>query len=91
MGGDVRYPYPKDVWSPSGGWWPNPRKWRRNTALCIAFATIMAVPIAIYGESITEYQNPVRKIPWRPNLLTRDEVYALYDAAKEAEKNAEKK
>lgn len=22
--------YPKDVWSPTGGWYPNPRKWKRN-------------------------------------------------------------
>lgn len=31
-GGGNRFEYPKYVWSPSGGWWCNPRHWRRNTA-----------------------------------------------------------
>ena len=25
------------VWSPAGGWWANPRHWKRNTALGYAF------------------------------------------------------
>eukprot|EP00343_Euplotes_focardii_P006676 CAMPEP_0205822222 /NCGR_PEP_ID=MMETSP0206-20130828/11640_1 /ASSEMBLY_ACC=CAM_ASM_000279 /TAXON_ID=36767 /ORGANISM="Euplotes focardii, Strain TN1" /LENGTH=89 /DNA_ID=CAMNT_0053118323 /DNA_START=36 /DNA_END=305 /DNA_ORIENTATION=+ len=32
MGGDIKFPYPKTVWSPVGGWWCNPRTWPRNTA-----------------------------------------------------------
>eukprot|EP00212_Chloropicon_laureae_P005050 CAMPEP_0197491330 /NCGR_PEP_ID=MMETSP1311-20131121/5630_1 /TAXON_ID=464262 /ORGANISM="Genus nov. species nov., Strain RCC856" /LENGTH=33 /DNA_ID= /DNA_START= /DNA_END= /DNA_ORIENTATION= len=30
MGGDN---IPKDVWSPSGGWYADPRGWRKNTAM----------------------------------------------------------
>ena len=26
-----KFDYPKYVWSPSGGWWCNPRHWKRNT------------------------------------------------------------
>lgn len=36
MGGDghgSRFPYPKNVWTSSGGWWNNPVNWKRNTAI----------------------------------------------------------
>ncbi|KAF7315850.1 PALP domain-containing protein [Mycena indigotica] len=31
MGGGGRYPYPKFVWSPAGGWWGQPANWKMNT------------------------------------------------------------
>ncbi|KAJ7782309.1 hypothetical protein DFH07DRAFT_790110 [Mycena maculata] len=31
MGGGGRYPYPKHVWSPAGGWWSQPANWKMNT------------------------------------------------------------
>eukprot|EP00462_Mataza_sp_D1_P004572 CAMPEP_0175115686 /NCGR_PEP_ID=MMETSP0086_2-20121207/17744_1 /TAXON_ID=136419 /ORGANISM="Unknown Unknown, Strain D1" /LENGTH=107 /DNA_ID=CAMNT_0016395863 /DNA_START=27 /DNA_END=350 /DNA_ORIENTATION=+ len=31
MGGGGRYPYPKHVWSPAGGWWCHPKQWRQST------------------------------------------------------------
>ena len=31
QGGAKHFEYPKYVWSPSGGWWSNPRAWRKNT------------------------------------------------------------
>ncbi|KAJ7661695.1 hypothetical protein B0H17DRAFT_323071 [Mycena rosella] len=31
MGGGGRYPYPKYVWSPAGGWWSQPANWKMNT------------------------------------------------------------
>ncbi|KAJ7933758.1 hypothetical protein B0H13DRAFT_2306182 [Mycena leptocephala] len=31
MGGGARYPYPKHVWSPAGGWWSQPSNWKMNT------------------------------------------------------------
>lgn len=33
--GAVNFPYPKWVWSPAGGWWCEPKNWRRNTAICL--------------------------------------------------------
>lgn len=27
------YPYPKYVWSFTGGWWPHPANWKRNTGM----------------------------------------------------------
>ncbi|KAJ2724556.1 hypothetical protein GGI07_001903 [Coemansia sp. Benny D115] len=33
MGGTAHKPYPKHVWSPAGGWWAQPKTWKRNTAI----------------------------------------------------------
>ena len=38
--------YPKEVWSPAGGWYPDPKGWRTNTG--IAFAVIAAMAVATY-------------------------------------------
>ena len=38
QGGTKQFKYPVYVWSPAGGWWCNPRYWRRNTA--IAFGAV---------------------------------------------------
>uniref|UniRef100_A0A7S2HE86 Uncharacterized protein n=1 Tax=Haptolina brevifila TaxID=156173 RepID=A0A7S2HE86_9EUKA len=44
--GAANFPYPKWVWSPTGGWWPNPPKWKRNTALVAgAWAVILGITI----------------------------------------------
>ncbi|KAJ6508115.1 hypothetical protein DFH09DRAFT_276411 [Mycena vulgaris] len=45
MGGGGRYPYPKHVWSPAGGWWGQPANWKMNTF--IAVCGIAAVSAAI--------------------------------------------
>lgn len=50
MGGGGRYPYPKDVWSPAGGWWPHPRMWKRNTAIVTAGIIAICIPIFIWSE-----------------------------------------
>lgn len=44
MSGDPRFPHPKYVWSPSGGYWPRPRHWFRNTmfAAFIQFSIVYA-------------------------------------------------
>lgn len=34
--GAANFPYPKWVWTPVGGYWPNPPKWKRNTAMMAA-------------------------------------------------------
>ncbi|KAK3339331.1 hypothetical protein B0H65DRAFT_433439, partial [Neurospora tetraspora] len=32
-GGGPQVPYPKHVWSPSGGWYAQPANWKKNTAV----------------------------------------------------------
>ncbi|KAJ7761069.1 hypothetical protein B0H16DRAFT_1531754 [Mycena metata] len=60
MGGGGRYPYPKHVWSPAGGWWSQPANWKMNTfiASCgmalICGAAIRGVAhreVCLYGKS----------------------------------------
>ncbi|TFK52871.1 hypothetical protein OE88DRAFT_1697250 [Heliocybe sulcata] len=64
MGGGSRYPYPKEVWSPAGGWWTRPSNWKSNTA--IAFAGILAITYATWQVSADKewrFQEPTRDIP----------------------------
>ena len=44
MGGGAPFPYPKWVWTPTGGWYCNPHHWQRNTAVVgLGICAIMAV------------------------------------------------
>jgi hypothetical protein len=44
--GGRRYLYPKDVWSPAGGWWNNePLNWQRNTGFAFLAAGVAAYTI----------------------------------------------
>ncbi|KZT26119.1 hypothetical protein NEOLEDRAFT_271143 [Neolentinus lepideus HHB14362 ss-1] len=64
MGGGGRYPYPKEVWSPAGGWWTRPSNWKANTA--IAFAGILAVTYGVWqvsAEKEWRYIEPTKPIP----------------------------
>ncbi len=38
QGGTKHFEYPKYVWSPAGGWWCNPRHWKRNTAIAFVIS-----------------------------------------------------
>jgi hypothetical protein len=62
MGGDSHFSYPKGVWSPAGGWWADPKHWRRNTAL--AFLGIAAIAVPVFFKSAELEQRPVA--PTRP-------------------------
>eukprot|EP00179_Madagascaria_erythrocladioides_P003515 CAMPEP_0198320124 /NCGR_PEP_ID=MMETSP1450-20131203/9118_1 /TAXON_ID=753684 ORGANISM="Madagascaria erythrocladiodes, Strain CCMP3234" /NCGR_SAMPLE_ID=MMETSP1450 /ASSEMBLY_ACC=CAM_ASM_001115 /LENGTH=73 /DNA_ID=CAMNT_0044023561 /DNA_START=113 /DNA_END=334 /DNA_ORIENTATION=+ len=73
MGGGGMYPYPKDVWSPSGGWWPHPRMWKRNTAIGSAMIFALMVPLWTWSNNNEERTPPRRAIPWRPDLKPESE------------------
>ncbi|QKX62353.1 uncharacterized protein TRUGW13939_09512 [Talaromyces rugulosus] len=49
MGGGPKIPYPKEVWSPAGGWYAQPGNWKANTA--IMFATIFGIAAATWSLS----------------------------------------
>ena len=54
MGGaKYKYPYPKHVWSPAGGWWCNPRHWRRNTGIAMMTIGTIAAGLFYWCESYT--------------------------------------
>ena len=44
------YPgFPTEVWSPTGGWYCDPKLWKRNTFF--AFAAIAAVAVPVFMTS----------------------------------------
>ncbi|BDD59778.1 hypothetical protein MAP00_004968 [Monascus purpureus] len=49
MGGGGKIPYPKEVWSPAGGWYCQPANWRANTV--IAGACIIGIAAATWSLS----------------------------------------
>ncbi|KAK1923112.1 hypothetical protein DB88DRAFT_493829 [Papiliotrema laurentii] len=64
MGGGARFPFPREVWSPAGGWWVRPANWKANTA--VAFGLIGAVVYATWNFSAKREERviaPIRPIP----------------------------
>ncbi|GAA99453.1 uncharacterized protein L969DRAFT_93913 [Mixia osmundae IAM 14324] len=49
--GGARYPYPKEVWTPSGGWWTRPANWKSNTALVGASMVFICYGIWQYSAA----------------------------------------
>eukprot|EP00127_Corallochytrium_limacisporum_P002322 Clim_evm110s109 gene=Clim_evmTU110s109 len=67
-GGVKRYPYPKAVWSPAGGWWPEPVHWKRNTVIAFAMGFALCVPVMMISSANEKSLTPNRPIPstaWR--------------------------
>ncbi|KAL1978913.1 hypothetical protein VTN31DRAFT_1772 [Thermomyces dupontii] len=51
MGGGGKIPYPKEVWSPAGGWYAQPANWKANTAkMGLAILGIAAITWSISAE-----------------------------------------
>ncbi|PWN36311.1 uncharacterized protein FA14DRAFT_54019 [Meira miltonrushii] len=71
MGGGARYPYPKEVWSPSGGWWTRPSNWRTNTAVCIAGIGLVSYFTWMYSAKVE--QRHVKVDRWIPSLHWAEE------------------
>ena len=58
--------YPPGVWSPAGGWYADPRHWRRGTLL--VGAAMAAVGLYVFRSSAaleTRHAAPARDIPSR--------------------------
>ncbi|KAJ4156884.1 hypothetical protein NW754_008521 [Fusarium falciforme] len=59
MGGGGKVPYPKHVWSPSGGWYAQPSNWRANTLIAgVVMAGIVAVTWKFSAERETWAHRP---------------------------------
>ncbi|KAF8249938.1 hypothetical protein K440DRAFT_581608 [Wilcoxina mikolae CBS 423.85] len=68
MGGGGKIPYPKHVWSPSGGWYSRPHNWKSNTAVMfavIAGVAAMAWKASAEREVRTRMPDPDRVFPSR--------------------------
>ncbi|WZN60126.1 hypothetical protein HKI87_02g16540 [Chloropicon roscoffensis] len=64
MGGEV---FPKDVWTPSGGWYADPRGWRKNTAF--AFGAVALVCIPLWMKSVSMEKRHRQPTHWIPSML----------------------
>lgn len=53
MGGGRRFPFPKHVWSPAGGWWASPENWKRNTAILFVVNFTLATIAYNWAEGKT--------------------------------------
>ncbi|KAJ5450210.1 uncharacterized protein N7458_006659 [Penicillium daleae] len=68
MGGGGKIPYPKEVWSPSGGWYGQPGNWKANTAIMGAFiigVSAVAFSISADREYRDKMPEPGRFFPSR--------------------------
>jgi len=83
MGGGAQYPYPKQVWTPAGGWWTRPSTWKSNTAVV---ATALGFTIyGIWSYSASKEVRAVQPTKWIPSMMwskqakelgVRDEGYS---------------
>jgi hypothetical protein len=60
--------YPKEVWSPAGGWYSRPANWKANTAVMGAFVigiAAMAFSLSADREHRDKMPEPGRFFPSR--------------------------
>lgn len=57
--------YPKGVWSPTGGWYADPKNWRRNTLF--AFVFMAASATYVFKKSAELEQRPIAPIRHIPS------------------------
>ncbi|KAJ2824720.1 hypothetical protein IWW50_003196 [Coemansia erecta] len=67
MGGTPHKPYPKHVWSPSGGWWAQPNTWKRNTV--IVGLGITAVMAFVFKKSAELEKRTLYPRVWIPSMI----------------------
>ncbi|KAL7750277.1 hypothetical protein RI367_004450 [Sorochytrium milnesiophthora] len=64
MGGGGRFPYPKWVYSPAGGWWPQPKNWKSNTAVIGAgMAIVLGFAFKFSADNEERHRQPTGWIP----------------------------
>ncbi|ORX65310.1 hypothetical protein K493DRAFT_317983 [Basidiobolus meristosporus CBS 931.73] len=64
MGAAPRYPYPKQVWSPAGGWWSRPANWKSNTVIAGLGCTVFIAYVwKASADREVRHQHPSRWIP----------------------------
>ncbi|KAJ2882240.1 hypothetical protein H4R27_003577 [Coemansia aciculifera] len=67
LGGTPHKPYPKHVWSPSGGWWSQPKQWKRNT-LIVGLGTSLVLAF-IFKKSAELEQRTLYPRVWIPSMI----------------------
>ncbi|EIM23060.1 hypothetical protein E3Q22_00638 [Wallemia mellicola] len=67
MGGGAQFPVPKDVWTPAGGWWTNPRNWKANTA--VVFTAIGFLTYGVWNYSASKENRTREPSRWIPSMI----------------------
>ena len=63
-GGGSHPPAPGHVWTPAGGWFADPKYWKRNTMLGFAFLGVASATIFNYSRQVEQRPlAPTRRIP----------------------------
>ncbi|ORX68047.1 glycoside hydrolase [Linderina pennispora] len=60
-------PYPKQVWSPAGGWWAQPKSWKRNTVIVGLGAA--AVVAFVFKKSAELEERTIYPRVWTPSMM----------------------
>ncbi|KCV70812.1 hypothetical protein H696_03163 [Fonticula alba] len=63
MGAGSQFPYPKWVWSPSGGWWTHQPHWVRNTAIVYGLAAVFIIYPCYRFSKNNEVRYNQRELP----------------------------
>eukprot|EP00164_Ancoracysta_twista_P010884 GFYU01016574.1.p1 GENE.GFYU01016574.1~~GFYU01016574.1.p1 ORF type:complete len:119 (-),score=22.06 GFYU01016574.1:260-565(-) len=66
MGGVKRFPYPKHVWTPVGGWWLKQPNWKGNT-----FGIVVVFTSACATIAMTSMANERRPLQPRADTWTQ--------------------
>ncbi|MCJ1365810.1 hypothetical protein MMC16_004935 [Acarospora aff. strigata] len=76
--GGGKIPYPKHVWSPSGGWYAQPANWKANTAVMagvIIGITAMVWSISADREVRTKFPEEGRFYPSRWSVYAEPDEF----------------
>jgi hypothetical protein len=65
MGATPRHPYPKWVYSPTGGWWSQPKNWATNTAVVAGTMTIIVAMLWRYSDKKMEEYDRSLELPYK--------------------------
>ncbi|OMH84533.1 hypothetical protein AX774_g1938 [Zancudomyces culisetae] len=60
-------PYPKNVWSPAGGWWSQPKAWKRNSVI-VGLGTTVLTGFLFYKSAQIERRTSY-PTDWVPSML----------------------
>ena len=78
MGGGTKIRFPSHVWTPTGGWYANPKNWKRNTMVVAGGIAFLSFLIYRKGESLQ--RRPVGA-QW-PGAGGRDEAPTAEEVAR---------
>lgn len=77
MGGASDLNVPKGIWSPAGGFYADPKKWKRNTVLAVAAMVAICLPVFFKSVELEQrHRMPNRWIPsmmWTPEKKLHQE------------------